>query len=586
MRDSICMLLIAIGFTNPSAAETEPSSPPTKSPSQVDIAELNGAELFDHQWTHKADAQRKPVATVSKEDADQDSLASRSQAQRSAAQSGVQRRSEEQLDVSNAILEQRLALLRGRLLRGKITNVWSDKGDGLGPLHNATSCADCHPSGGAAGVEHNVTLITVDPRSKAVTFATDEHAQQLFDVFPGLLNEDGNLTIETVVHDRSTNDGYGKIRNQLAHYVPGGIDDAWFMPEKRTSKAIAERPVIAGRHDDVDFYLSQRNPPPLFGLGLIDRIPRQRLVWLAEHQEKTTEGGVTGRVAMKFGWRGQIGSVSAFVSQACAGELGLTQMSALQPGDPANLAYTPPGLDMTYEDVFKLTRFVSSLPLPIEGPQEHHSEDDVFDGESVFYSIGCGVCHVPDVRPVRNLFSDLLLHDMGAGLQAASPAPSGSVRLAGVLALPRYQKRGPFSGASPPYYSGSTSQGIPIPEPMTHSENPQFPRGPRQRPAKARQADDRKSPADDATEKTAVTWDDLQREWRTPPLWGIADTAPYLHDGRAETLEAAILWHGGEAQESRDLFAGLKSSEKEQLLAFLSSLRAPKQSNLVKQEIP
>ena len=30
-------------------------------------------------------------------------------------------------------------------------------------------------------------------------------------------------------------------------------------------------------------------------------------------------------------------------------------------------------------------------------------------------------------------------------------------------------------------------------------------------------------------------------EWRTPPLWGVADSAPYLHDGRAATLEAAIL---------------------------------------------
>lgn len=345
----------------------------------------------------------------------------------------------------------------GRAFRGSITNVGSGKGDGLGPLHNATSCADCHRGGGAAGVQRNVTLITVDPRSEAVTDATFEHAQQLFDVFSGLLNERGNLTIETVVHNRSTHDGYDKIRNHLADYVPGRIDDAWFAPEKRTSKAVAERPVIAGRHADVDFYLSQRNPPPLFGLGLIDRISPQRLVWMAEEQAKKTEGRVTGRVAMKFGWRGQIASLSEFVSLACAAELGLTQMSALQSGDPANVWYTPPGMDMTKNDVARLTSFVSSLPVPIEDPQGHHTQDDVFDGERVFNSVGCVDCHVPDVNPVLNLFSDLLLHDMGAELQAASPAPVGRARLAGTLKLERYQIRGPFSGATAGYFSGSIS---------------------------------------------------------------------------------------------------------------------------------
>ena len=36
-------------------------------------------------------------------------------------------------------------------------------------------------------------------------------------------------------------------------------------------------------------------------------------------------------------------------------------------------------------------------------------------------------------------------------------------------------------------------------------------------------------------------------EWRTPPLWGVANSGPYLHDGRAETLDEAIRLHGGEA---------------------------------------
>ena len=92
---------------------------------------------------------------------------------------------------------------------------------------------------------------------------------------------------------------------------------------------------------------------------------------------------------------------------------------------------------------------------------------------------------------------------------------------------------------------------------MDDPEQPQFPRG-------------------EVPESEVVYWDTLQREWRTPPLWGVADSAPYLHDGRAETLEEAVLWHGGEATASRNRFYDLSRADKDRLLAFLSSLRAPK----------
>ena len=65
--------------------------------------------------------------------------------------------------------------------------------------------------------------------------------------------------------------------------------------------------------------------------------------------------------------------------------------------------------------------------------------------------------------------------------------------------------------------------------------------------------------------------------WLTARLWDVADTAPWLHDGRATTLSEAILLHGGEGQASRDAFAALQDTEKEQILAFLRTLRAPKE---------
>jgi len=61
--------------------------------------------------------------------------------------------------------------------------------------------------------------------------------------------------------------------------------------------------------------------------------------------------------------------------------------------------------------------------------------------------------------------------------------------------------------------------------------------------------------------------------WLTRSLWGLADSAPYLHDGRALTVEDAVLAHGGEGQRSRDLFAALGDEERADLLVYLLSLR-------------
>lgn len=60
--------------------------------------------------------------------------------------------------------------------------------------------------------------------------------------------------------------------------------------------------------------------------------------------------------------------------------------------------------------------------------------------------------------------------------------------------------------------------------------------------------------------------------FRTPPLWGIKDTAPYMHDGRAETLLAAILAHDGEAAGVRAAFEGRPEADRQALIKFLEDL--------------
>ena len=67
-------------------------------------------------------------------------------------------------------------------------------------------------------------------------------------------------------------------------------------------------------------------------------------------------------------------------------------------------------------------------------------------------------------------------------------------------------------------------------------------------------------------------------EWRTPPLWGIGlqkkvtGEQRYLHDGRARTIQEAILWHGGEAQAAKQAFSELDLTQRQALIKFLRAI--------------
>lgn len=62
------------------------------------------------------------------------------------------------------------------------------------------------------------------------------------------------------------------------------------------------------------------------------------------------------------------------------------------------------------------------------------------------------------------------------------------------------------------------------------------------------------------------------RDWRTQPLWGVMALGPWLHDGRADTLDQAIRLHGGEAEAARDRYVSLADGERALVLEFLESL--------------
>ncbi len=67
----------------------------------------------------------------------------------------------------------------------------------------------------------------------------------------------------------------------------------------------------------------------------------------------------------------------------------------------------------------------------------------------------------------------------------------------------------------------------------------------------------------------------LPEEWKTPLLWGVADSSPYFHDGGSPNLRAAILRHRGEASPITEAFRALSADEQSAVLAFLNTLKAP-----------
>ena len=155
----------------------------------------------------------------------------------------------------------------------------------------------------------------------------------------------------------------------------------------------------------------------------------------------------------------------------------------------------------------------------------------------MFAEVGCAECHQESIETnlvsVQGLYSDLLLHDMGANL--ADPVPSG----------PSAAR----NGAS--YYGGIISAGS-----LASTRFGEEPANKREAPRNRRVVS-------------------AQQEWRTPPLWGVSETAPYLHDGRARNINDAILYHGGEAKFSIKKFVSLAPKDRLALLSFLDTLVPP-----------
>ena len=305
--------------------------------------------------------------------------------------------------------------------------------DGLGPLYNNTSCLACHntPSAGGAGPNGLGTALRV-----------------------GHLGEGG--------FDPLVGKGGPIARGHSVAELLGSCSMVAGIPSGANATSV-------------------RNAPELFGLGEVDRIPDSAiLAGAVPHAD-----GILGRPNMvdghvgRFGWKADEAALGDFVSAAFRNELGLTN-----PGSPddvtvaAGCGRSGSGTDVDQSVVSSVTLYVAQLPAPASHPGD----------AALFTSTGCAECHVPSLAGVP-LYSDLLLHDMGRGLD------DGMVQ--------------------------AQAQG---------------------------------------------------KDWRTSPLWGLGQRTRFLHDGRATSLEMAVLAHGGEAQAASDRFRALSAEDRAALVNFLSTL--------------
>ncbi len=333
--------------------------------------------------------------------------------------------------------------------------------EGVGPVMNDVSCANCHTAGAIGG---------------------------------------GSTTLETRF-GRMGSDG---LFDPMA-YAGGSLI------QKQGIGATGECEYLSEIVPPEATITAERRTTPLFGLGLVDAVPDSTFYAIA-YEEKFHPDGIAGLVSVvtkiatgkqavgKFGWKAQNPSLFQFSGDAYINEMGITNPEfpdeSCPQGDCDVLSCNPmPGVNDDGTGVQEFTDFMTFLAPPPRGPITAQA---VF-GELVFLGIGCNGCHRSEMRtgsnPVAALnkvrfhpFSDFLLHDMG-----------------------------------------SLGDGI--------------------------------------TQNLATG-----QFMRTAPLWGLRKITTYLHDGRATTLDAAILAHAGQAKKARDRYAALPSYKKTWLVAFLNSL--------------
>jgi CxxC motif-containing protein (DUF1111 family) len=294
-------------------------------------------------------------------------------------------------------------------------------------------------------------------------------------------------------------------------------------------------------------------------------------------------------VVRPIGWKGDGPTVRGPVVGASAGLMGMQAEELIWfPPPDREFDPDPDGDGVTRElsvgDVTAMTIYTAAQEIPqslerlaelgmVAAPDEK-TLAEIRRGRSAFEKVGCGACHMPELRLENTVFEEPTLRGNGnyynQRLAERDPGynPKRPVRFDILVdSQPPRAEAHPDGGAIIRLYGDLRRHHM-----GRHLADPA-------QPELSFTANFEPTRVDGEVVVIAPT------AFLTPELWGAGSTGPWLHDSRAGTLEEAILLHGeddppavgdplrSEAQESRDAFAALPAEERKALVTFLHSLR-------------
>ncbi|MBB1487739.1 di-heme oxidoredictase family protein [Oceanospirillum sediminis] len=269
-------------------------------------------------------------------------------------------------------------------------------------------------------------------------------------------------------------------------------------------------------------------------------------------------------IVKPFEWKGMVSHVRDFVRGAAHNELGLqaTEMTGHNiDGDGDGVVN-----ELSTGDITALVIYQAAQPRPVTklelsqlgqlDPLSARQTNQIALGEQLFSEAGCASCHKPQMTLNDPVYSEPSLHtsyrdsvfpsgqfpeDEGVSVQTAiqfdltEDLPDNPIQT-GNNTLGNFEKDG--NGGAIVRLYGDLKR---------HDMGQEL------------------AESIDAGGISASVF-------LTKELWGAGSTAPYLHDGRATTLEEAIAFHGGESASSRDNFNALSANDQRAVIAFLKSL--------------
>jgi CxxC motif-containing protein (DUF1111 family) len=306
--------------------------------------------------------------------------------------------------------------------------------DGLGPTFNAIACASCHINNGRGRPPVNDEAFESILVRLSIP-GDDGHGG------PAPLGSYGGQLQHRAVAD-VTPEGTAIIEwQEVTGEFADGTRYKLRKPEVRfTDLAYGDMPV--------DAMYSLRIANPVMGLGLLETVPDAILLSLADPEDANNDG-ISGRMNVvwdpvsksktsgRFGWKANVPSLSVQSAGAALGDMGIT--TTLNPDNNCPppqqtcleaVSLHPDELEFRPEFFDQLVRYMQLLAVP---QQRDAATESVQRGQALFYASGCVQCHMPTLQTGTNEefpelaeqtihpFTDLLLHDMGAGLADGRP---------------------------------------------------------------------------------------------------------------------------------------------------------------------